>query len=189
MAAIVQDWPDKAPESCFDDTESTTTPLVDWAAGKALGPGETKIDAVRRLFRVAVHDDYFRALCMDKRLTKPLQSIWTRDEDEKVTESMGVALLQSMCLLKPPGTGEKRWHADQAYFRLRPSRVFAYWIALDDTDEENGCMFVQPGSHQRGLLPHGNPTPETHIHYSVRDEFIPPLPTPDAPEMSPGAGM
>ena len=47
-------------------------------------------------------------------------------------------LLQA--LMKPPGTGEKRWHQDQGYFRLRPSQVAAYWIALDDVDIENGCM-------------------------------------------------
>ena len=34
-----------------------------------------------------------------------------------------IKLLQSMALLKPPGTGEKRWHQDNAYFRLIPNKV------------------------------------------------------------------
>lgn len=150
---IVEAWPDKSPASCFAESESTVTPLVDWAADKVLASGEKKIDGVRRLFRVCLHDDSFRSVCKDRRLTAPLQRLWSSAETRGKSSSAGtegdagVALLQSMCLLKPPGTGEKRWHADQAYFRLRPSRVFAYWIALDDTDEQNGCMFVQPGSH------------------------------------------
>ena len=38
------------------------------------------------------------------------------------------------------------WHANttdhgyQGYFRLSPSQVAAYWIAVDETDAENGCI-------------------------------------------------
>ena len=38
------------------------------------------------------------------------------------------------------GHGEKFFHADQGYFRLYPSNVAAYWIALDTADETNGTM-------------------------------------------------
>jgi ectoine hydroxylase-related dioxygenase (phytanoyl-CoA dioxygenase family) len=29
------------------------------------------------------------------------------------------------------------------------------WIALVDTDERNGCLWLVPGSHERGLVAHG----------------------------------
>ena len=28
------------------------------------------------------------------------------------------------------------------------------WIPLQDTNEANGCLWVVPGSHRRGLMPH-----------------------------------
>ena len=28
------------------------------------------------------------------------------------------------------------------------------WLALEDVDEENGCMYYVPGSHKQGLLQH-----------------------------------
>jgi non-haem Fe2+, alpha-ketoglutarate-dependent halogenase len=46
------------------------------------------------------------------------------------------------------------WHQDLADWPLSPPRALTVWIAFDDTDEENGCMRVIPGTHRRGLLPH-----------------------------------
>lgn len=88
-----------------------------------------------------------------------------------------VKLVQSMALLKPPGTGEKRWHQDQGVFRLShpklgASCVMGWWVALDPTDAENGCMHFHPGSQRRGIVHHGlpvPPSPTAHIHYSVLD--------------------
>ena len=28
------------------------------------------------------------------------------------------------------------------------------WLALEDVDEENGCIYYVPGSHKQGLLQH-----------------------------------
>jgi phytanoyl-CoA hydroxylase len=94
---------------------------------------------------MAVHDAFFARFAKDARFVDFLARLW----------GPNVALLQSMALMKPPKTGEKRFHQDQAYFRLAPSRVAAYWIAVDDTDAENGCMHVVPGSHKAGVAPHG----------------------------------
>merc|ERR1719159_2041611 len=99
-----------------------------------------------------------------------------------------------MAQLKPPGTGEKRWHMDQGYFRLWPPKVAALWIALDPTDAHNGCMFVAPKTHAQGTAHHGVPKvasdgrpmsehPMQHAFYSVLSK--PPLenvfPVPMAP--------
>lgn len=47
------------------------------------------------------------------------------------------------------------WHQDSGYGRLEPPTDLTVWIALDDTDEHNGCLWVLPGSQRLGLRPHG----------------------------------
>ncbi|MCB1694026.1 MAG: phytanoyl-CoA dioxygenase family protein [Pseudomonadales bacterium] len=46
------------------------------------------------------------------------------------------------------------WHQDNGYGRLEPPDDLTVWITLDDCDERNGCLWVVPGSHRKGLLPH-----------------------------------
>lgn len=46
------------------------------------------------------------------------------------------------------------WHQDNGFGRLEPPEDLTVWMTLDDCDEANGCLWVIPGSHQRGLLSH-----------------------------------
>lgn len=46
------------------------------------------------------------------------------------------------------------WHQDLGYLAIEPATTVTIWTALDDVDEENGCIWVHPGSQRRGLLPH-----------------------------------
>lgn len=46
-------------------------------------------------------------------------------------------------------------HQDGYYFMLEPCEAVTFWLALDDVDEENGCLRYVAGSHQRGIRPHG----------------------------------
>ena len=54
-------------------------------------------------------------------------------------------------LVKPPGSLLHPAHSDWAYFYLDPTssldKVVGTWIALEDADEENGTLFMVPGSH------------------------------------------
>lgn len=59
---------------------------------------------------------------------------------------------QTMLYFKPPGARGQALHQDQFYLRAAPGTCIAAWLALDDCDEENGCMQVVPGSHQWPLL-------------------------------------
>ena len=45
-------------------------------------------------------------------------------------------------------------HQDGFYYMLDPQEAVAMWLALDEADEENGCMRYVPGSHCRGLREH-----------------------------------
>lgn len=56
---------------------------------------------------------------------------------------------------KPPATQHATPpHQDNFYFCLKPPQVLTMWLALDDVDEENGCLRYVPGSHLRGIRPH-----------------------------------
>lgn len=57
---------------------------------------------------------------------------------------------------KPPGSPSPTPpHQDNYYFNLNPPHVATIWLALDDLDEENGCLRYVAGSHLLELRPHG----------------------------------
>jgi ectoine hydroxylase-related dioxygenase (phytanoyl-CoA dioxygenase family) len=56
--------------------------------------------------------------------------------------------------MKPPGGVEKPYHQDSPYFPIEPMSLVTCWIALDNVTIENGCLWVVPGSHRLGPLPH-----------------------------------
>ncbi|MEO2030959.1 MAG: phytanoyl-CoA dioxygenase family protein [Planctomycetaceae bacterium] len=56
---------------------------------------------------------------------------------------------------KPPGVGQPTPpHQDGYYFMLDPCAAVTMWLALDEVDEENGCVRYVRGSHGRGLRAH-----------------------------------
>ncbi len=44
------------------------------------------------------------------------------------------------------------WHQDNGYGELDPYNALTTLTALDDSDEENGCLWIIPGSHKQGQL-------------------------------------
>jgi phytanoyl-CoA hydroxylase len=60
--------------------------------------------------------------------------------------------VQTMLYFKPAGARGQALHQDNFYLRAQPSTCVAAWLALDDCDEENGCMRIVPGSHHWPLL-------------------------------------
>ena len=46
------------------------------------------------------------------------------------------------------------WHQDVTYWGLEPSIALTAWVAIDDSEIENGCMRVIPGTHRTGIAPH-----------------------------------
>jgi len=53
---------------------------------------------------------------------------------------------------KPPRVGgPTAWHQDHPYWPIiQPADLVSAWVALADADEENGCMWMVPGSHRWG---------------------------------------
>jgi ectoine hydroxylase-related dioxygenase (phytanoyl-CoA dioxygenase family) len=74
---------------------------------------------------------------------------------EVLTELIGpnVQLHHSKMLVKPPEEGAPfPMHQDYPYFPHERHTMLAASVHLDDTDEENGCLHVVPGSHLLGPL-------------------------------------
>ncbi|MDF2439699.1 MAG: phytanoyl-CoA hydroxylase, partial [Abditibacteriota bacterium] len=51
-----------------------------------------------------------------------------------------------------PGARGQAMHQDNFYLQVKPGTCMAAWLALDECDEENGCMRVVPGSHNWPIL-------------------------------------
>ena len=58
---------------------------------------------------------------------------------------------------KPAGIGQATpAHQDGYYFQLSPCEAVTGWLALEDVDDENGCIHYVRGSHkQEYFRPHG----------------------------------
>ncbi len=63
-----------------------------------------------------------------------------------------IRLFHDQIQYKPAATGGvNMWHQDLPYWPiLKGGTQVTAWIALDDADEENGCMSMVPGSHRWG---------------------------------------
>jgi ectoine hydroxylase-related dioxygenase (phytanoyl-CoA dioxygenase family) len=66
-----------------------------------------------------------------------------------------IVLWSSHFICKDPYTGRATpWHEDSAYWAGRVSdysRIVTVWLALDQSNRENGCMRVIPGTHHHGF--------------------------------------
>ena len=58
-----------------------------------------------------------------------------------------VMAMQSMLFLKPPGCPGQAYHQDSYYIKTSPDTLCGSWIAIEDCDEENGCLGFIPGSN------------------------------------------
>lgn len=78
--------------------------------------------------------------------------------DARLNKSMTALLgnepyaVQTMLYFKPAGARGQALHQDQSYLQVQPGTCMAAWLALDDCDEENGCLQMVPGSHKWPLL-------------------------------------
>ncbi len=61
-------------------------------------------------------------------------------------------LWQTMYIFKQPHIGgEVRWHQDGSYLISDPPTVTGIWIAIEEANRSNGCLWVQPGGHRSPL--------------------------------------
>ena len=82
---------------------------------------------------------------------------------DMVTQILGedIAVWNSSYFGKPAHDGKRvPWHQDGRYWPIRPLASCSVWIAIDDSNTENGCLRIIPGSHKsRKLFKHeSNPS-------------------------------
>jgi ectoine hydroxylase-related dioxygenase (phytanoyl-CoA dioxygenase family) len=88
-----------------------------------------------------------------------------------------VKCMQSMLFIKASGKPGQAWHQDEDYIPTRDRSLTGAWIALDRATQENGCLWVIPGSHRPGILWeqqwHGDrrfDCAEQSVNFPYRDE-------------------
>lgn len=66
-----------------------------------------------------------------------------------------VKCMQSMLFIKASGKPGQAWHQDEYFIPTRDRSLCGGWLAMDDATVENGCLWIIPGSHKRGIIfPH-----------------------------------
>jgi phytanoyl-CoA hydroxylase len=88
----------------------------------------------------AMHDlnPVFRRFCKQRLFGRVLRDIGYQQP----------LLWQTMYIFKQPKIGgEVRWHQDASYLISDPVSVTGVWIAIEDANRDNGCLWVQPGGH------------------------------------------
>lgn len=139
---------------------------------------ETEVFAARKVMDALVRDGGCPEASRDlergasgahgvlRKLKNPhlLDSLFMGFATDPLVESLLVSALGeppqifcSMAWLKPAYSGSsKPYHQDAAYWHalVNPADFIILWIALDDADEENGCMRYVPKSHRLGLREH-----------------------------------
>jgi ectoine hydroxylase-related dioxygenase (phytanoyl-CoA dioxygenase family) len=71
----------------------------------------------------------------------------------KLIRVRSVRLWHDHALIKPAMDGvETQWHQDFPYWPMNEPGPTSIWIALDNVNEENGCLCFLPKSHQYGKL-------------------------------------
>ncbi len=70
----------------------------------------------------------------------------------KKVVSPNVKSMQSMLFVKGPGKAGQAWHQDEYYIPTRDKSLIGAWIAIDDANVQNGCLWLIPGTHREGYI-------------------------------------
>ncbi|MFD0715018.1 phytanoyl-CoA dioxygenase family protein [Paenibacillus sp. GCM10027626] len=77
------------------------------------------------------------------------------DAARQLTGADGIRLFHDHALFKMPQDSKPTpWHQDWPYWPMNESGAMSIWIALDDVDENNGCMMFVPKSQKIKNLKH-----------------------------------
>jgi len=77
------------------------------------------------------------------------------DAAKQLTGADGIRLFHDHALFKMPQDSKPTpWHQDWPYWPMNETGAMSIWIALDDVDENNGCMMFVPKSQKIKNLKH-----------------------------------
>ena len=127
---------------------------------------EQGVYAMHKIHHPSCYCSEFLTRVRDARLTDPLVDILGPD----------ILGINNLFIWKAPKIGLGfPWHQDKFYFRNRfhTETTIGTWTAIDPADEDNGCLYVIPGSHKRDIFQHddleGSQQREFKLARGVRD--------------------
>ena len=102
---------------------------------------------LKQLQRMYEHDAYFEDLMLNGPVRRIAETVL---QDDVVPVNM-------QFFNKPPNVGQATPpHQDGYYFHLDPCEAVTGWLALEDVDDESGCIHYVRGSHKKDeFRPHG----------------------------------
>lgn len=111
------------------------------------GPWSETPDQLRHQDKRVVYE-----LCAHPEVVGRINSLWGPD----------ILIWRSNFFNKPPGGAAVQWHQDVNFWKLDPLVNLTAWLALSDVHEENSCVQLIPGSHQK-IVPHVKAGPDSHF--------------------------
>ena len=102
-------------------------------------------NTLKQLIRMCEHDPFFRGMMDDSDFTRLAELLLGRN-----TASRNMQFFN-----KPPKIGlPTPPHQDGYYWMINPCEGLTMWLALEEVDEENGCVRYATGSHLKGMRAH-----------------------------------
>ena len=109
--------------------------------------------------------ELFSKILKDKRIVSMIETLMGKDLD---IPDCKIEATQTWMYFKPPGELGRDVHHNIFYSHANYGEVINVCIAIDDADEENGCLYWYPGSHKDRMV---YPIPDSsHTEFASRDE-------------------
>ena len=109
--------------------------------------------------------EVFLKIMKNKQIIKTVETLMGNDLN---IPDCKIEATQTWAYLKPPGSLGRDVHHNIFYSHANYGEVINVNIAIDDADEENGCLYWYPGSHKDNMI---FPIPDSsHTEFASRDE-------------------
>ncbi len=112
-----------------------------------------------------LNSEIFLKILKNKQLVSMMETLMGNDLD---IPDCKIEATQTWAYFKPPGSLGRDVHHNIFYSHANYGEVINVSIAIDDADEENGCLYWYPGSHEDRMV---YPIPDSsHTEFASRDE-------------------
>lgn len=116
--------------------------------GAPKSPEDPGGKTIRRLLHAYARDPVFRDWATGELVKSRLQQLFSGGE-------INLSQSHHNCIMtKEPGySSATLWHQDNRYWSFDEQNLISVWLAMGEERDENGCLWVIPGSHKMDLVP------------------------------------
>ena len=102
---------------------------------------------VRRLLQACARDELYRDWATSPELAERLRQL--------LGGKLELSQAHHNCIMtkNPAFSSATGWHQDIRYWSFQKPELVSVWLALGPEHEENGCLWLVPGSHRMEFLP------------------------------------